>query len=83
MKPDASYYFDLIFGYQTRYMQSRHIGGIIQEFSSSNKRGSAAEKNMRFSHILELGESQVITWLVSTSHHLFEKGKQDKRQRLQ
>ena len=78
MKPDAIYYFSRIPEYQTRYRQIDRKGKTVSCFPSIYKSGKyKGEKylgfrrtsdyynqgHLRFSHVLELAGSQIITRL--------------------
>ena len=78
MKPDAIYYFDRIPEYRTRYKQIGHKGKTISDFPSAYKNGKYKgekyiifrkssnyynQKNIRFSHALEMAKSHTITEL--------------------
>jgi hypothetical protein len=79
MKPDAIYYFSRIPEWRTRYKQIGHKGKIISGFPSVYKTGKyKGEKYVvfrkascyynqgyqRFSHVLELAKSRIVTGLI-------------------
>jgi hypothetical protein len=78
MKPDAIYYFNRIPEYQTRFIQTGHKGKIITGFPSVYKNGKYAGRGYvafrktsgfyrqgcyRFTHIIELAKSRIVTGL--------------------
>jgi hypothetical protein len=79
MKPDTIYYFERVPEYKTRYRQIDHKGKLISGFPSVYKSGKyKGEKyvifrrassyynqgRQRFSHVLELAKSQIVTMLI-------------------
>ena len=79
MKPDSIYYFSRVPGCKTRYMQIKHKGNIVPDFPSIYKSGKYKgekyvvfrmtsdyynQSHIRFTHVLELAGSQIITKLI-------------------